>query len=191
MVEFFTGIVFALTGGYFFSLENSQSWAEVIFLLVLFSLMMVIFAYDLKFMEIPMLVLWLGVGWVAIYYLFSDWRLFGSLESIESLKLYSGIIGGFVAFSFFFFLVFVSKEKWMGMGDAYLAILLGFFLGWPKIFLGLLLAFFLGAVVSVVLVLVKEKSMKSQIPFAPFLIAGTVFTIFVYEIFPQIKYYLW
>ena len=70
----------------------------------------------------------------------------------------------------------------MGMGDAYLVILLGLILGWPKILLGLFLAFAIGAVYGIILIALKKKQMKSQLPFAPFLIVGTFLALFYYDL---------
>ena len=74
---------------------------------------------------------------------------------------------------------YFSKEKWMGMGDAYLALLAGLAVGWPKILLALTLAFTTGAICGIILIALKKKTMKSQVPFAPFLIIGIALTIFL------------
>lgn len=190
LVEFLTGLFFALVGAWFFSLTNYQSWIETGFLLVLFSALMVIFAYDLKFMEIPMIFLWFGIGWVLVFLIYFDAVNFPEFVSMSSSRIFSGIIGAFVAWAFFFSMAFFSKEKWMGMGDAYLAILVGLIVGWPKIFLTLVLSFSLGAIFSIFLILFKKKSIKSQVPFAPFLVIGTSATIFLWQAFPQYLKYL-
>lgn len=68
----------------------------------------------------------------------------------------------------------------MGMGDAYLVVLLGLILGWPQVLLALFLAFAVGAIYGIILIALKKKKMKSQIPFAPFLILGTLAAMFFY-----------
>ncbi|GBE17244.1 type 4 prepilin-like proteins leader peptide-processing enzyme [bacterium BMS3Abin15] len=191
LLEMTTGVAFAFTGNYFFMLSNPISWIETLFYLVIFSLLLVIFTYDLKFMEIPMIILWIAVGWTIIYFLFADWVSFNPQLGIMSLNIFSGAIGGGVAFLFFFILVSVSREKWMGMGDAYLALLIGLVLGWPKILFALMIAFTVGAIVGIILISVKKKTMKSQIPFAPFMVIGAVVTIFILQSLPYIKYLLW
>ena len=55
---------------------------------------------------------------------------------------------------------------------------MGLFLGWPNILVALFLAFFIGAVVGVVLIILKKKGLKSEVPFGPFLIAGTILAAF-------------
>jgi leader peptidase (prepilin peptidase)/N-methyltransferase len=69
----------------------------------------------------------------------------------------------------------------MGFGDFKLSILMGLILGWPKILVALFFAFFIGAIVGLILIFLKRKTMKSQIPFAPFLVSGTFFAIFFGE----------
>lgn len=178
LLELATGIVFAVTANVFFVASDPGSWLETAFYLGLFSLLLVIFIYDLKFMEIPMLVLWIAVGWTLAYFLFQDFSNFSSAVSLSSLKMYSGLIGGGAAFLFFFSLAYFSKETWMGMGDAYLAFLIGLVAGWPMILPTLILSFSIGALVGIVLIFAKKKTMKSQIPFGPFLIAGLALSIF-------------
>lgn len=191
MMELATGIIFALVGSYFFVMTSPISWVETIFYLGVFSLLLVILVYDLRFMEIPMLILWTAVGWTLAYLIFSDWVNFDSYTSFMSLNIPSGIIGAAIGFLLFFALVAISHEKWMGMGDAYLALLMGLILGWPKILLALMIAFTVGAIVGLLLILIKKKTMKSQIPFAPFMVIGIMATIFIFQSFPYIKYLLW
>ena len=189
-VEFSTGILFALVGKYFFVLENTATYLPTFFFLVMFSLLLIIFVYDLKYMEIPMLILWIAVGAVLVYYLAIDWKAFSGATSIFSLKLFSGILAGAVAFAFFFALAHFSKETWMGYGDAYAGLLVGLLVGWPEIFISLMLSFTIGALFGIGLVLFRKKTMKSQVPFAPFLVLGIFLTILLPRIFPQLKFFL-
>lgn len=189
LVEFFTGVIFVLVGFCFFNLYDFQSWILTFYYLVLFSLLLVIFVYDYNFLEIPMIIFWIALGWSILYALFFDWLNFNPEIGIWNLSVFSSLVGGIVAFLFFFILVSVSKEKWMGMGDAYLAFLAGFVVGFPRIFIALTLSFFIGSVCSIILLAMKKKTMKSQIPFAPFLVSAIILTIVIPEIFPALKYY--
>lgn len=185
IVELATGIIFALVGAYFFNINDLNSWLETFYYLVIFALLLVIFAYDLKHMEIPMIILWAGVIWTIAFYLLFDWLNFIPREGILSIKLYSGILAGFSAFLFFFILSAGSREKWMGIGDAYAGLLAGLVVGWPAVLLVLVIAFTLGAAFGLVLIALKKKTMKSQVPFAPFLVAGIFLVIFIPKIFPE------
>jgi leader peptidase (prepilin peptidase) / N-methyltransferase len=189
LVEIATGVIFALVGGYFFDIANPQSWLETFHYLFIFSLLLVVFVYDLKFMEIPMIMIWIGTLWSVLYFLLADWMFFNPALGILSSRLFSGILAGIIAFLFFFILSSVSKEKWMGMGDAYLAFLAGLIVGWPTILIVLMLAFATGAVVGMALIYLKKKTMKSQVPFAPFIVLGVFLTVIIPVIFPAIKYW--
>ncbi len=190
LVEFSVGILFALTGSYFFVLENTATYLPTIFYLAMFSLLMIIFVYDLKYMEIPMMILWSAVGIAIGYYLFIDWKMFEGVSSIFSLNIFSGLLAGIIAFCFFFSLAYFSKETWMGYGDAYVGLLVGLLVGWPEIFMSLMLSFTIGALFGILLILFRRKTMKSQVPFAPFLVFGIFLTILLPEIFPQLKFFL-
>ena len=188
-MELATGIIFALAGYYFFIASDFQSWVETLFYLVSFSLLITVFVYDLKFMEIPMIVLWIGVIWAVLYLVFLDWALFNSASGLLSSNIISGITGGSAAFIFFFALSYLSKEKWMGAGDAYLALWAGLIMGWPNILLALILAFTAGAIIGIILIALKKKTIKSQIPFAPFLAGGVILAVFLEKILPQVEYW--
>ena len=185
--EFATGVIFALIGFCFFSVYDSSSWLLTAFYLVVFSLLEIIFIYDLKYMEIPMLILWMGVGVTAVYFLIFDWQNFHLALSVFDLKTISAIAGGLVAFMFFFALAAYSKETWMGYGDAYIGMLAGFIVGWPEIIWTLMISFAIGAIISVGLIVMRKKTLKSQVPFAPFLIAGVFLMIILPQIFPILK----
>lgn len=66
----------------------------------------------------------------------------------------------------------------MGFGDFTLAILMGLILGWPNILVALFLAFFIGAAIGVGLIIAAKKTLKSEVPFGPFLVTGTFVALF-------------
>ena len=86
--------------------------------------------------------------------------------------------------AFFLLLYIATKGRGMGFGDVKLALLMGLFLGFPKIVTSLYFAFLTGAVVSVMLILRGKKKLKSHIPFGPFLAGSTIFALFY-------GHYLW
>ena len=65
----------------------------------------------------------------------------------------------------------------MGLGDVKLGILMGLVLGWPNVLSSLFLAFLSGAIVGLGLIIVQKKTMKSQIPFGPFLAGATILVL--------------
>jgi leader peptidase (prepilin peptidase)/N-methyltransferase len=102
---------------------------------------------------------------------------FGHCDLFGIWSLVLGILPSLL----FLAIVLISHETWMGFGDFKLSILMGLILGWPKIIVALFFSFFSGALVSLVLIFLKKKTLKSQIPFAPFLVIGTFFSIFLGE----------
>jgi leader peptidase (prepilin peptidase)/N-methyltransferase len=51
-------------------------------------------------------------------------------------------------------------------------------LGWPKILAALFLAFVFGAIIGIELIILGKKTLKSEVPFGPFLITGTFIALF-------------
>jgi leader peptidase (prepilin peptidase) / N-methyltransferase len=65
----------------------------------------------------------------------------------------------------------------MGMGDVKLAGLLGLFLGWlgwPAVVTGFFLGFLLQAVLGLVLIALRRAGRRTELPFGPALLLGTV-----------------
>jgi len=71
----------------------------------------------------------------------------------------------------------IFKKEAMGGGDVKLAAMIGAFIGWQYIILSLFIGFFIGAVVGVLLILLKIKSREDMIPFGPFIVLGSMVTI--------------
>jgi len=182
LVELFTGIVFALISWKFFVVNDFSTFLPTLYYLGIVSFLIAILVYDWLYMEIPSLVLWISGIWALGFSIYFDIANYEKINSIFQSGVFSGILAAVIAFLFFFSLVYFSKEKWMGMGDALLVIFLGLFLGWPEILLALFLAFNIGALFSVGLLIFRRKTLKSQIPFGPFLVLGSILTLLFYGI---------
>ncbi len=97
-------------------------------------------------------------------------------------SLIGGLFGYGIIWSIIFFYKQVRKKEGMGLGDAKLLSVIGFWFGWIAIpfviFISSIVALF-----SVIPSLIKKsKNMSSQIPFGPFLILGCLgFIIFKNE----------
>lgn len=65
----------------------------------------------------------------------------------------------------------------VGFGDVKLLIILGFYAGMNSIMGIMIITFLCVFVVSVVLLLLKKVNRKSVIPFAPFILAGTILAV--------------
>ncbi len=80
----------------------------------------------------------------------------------------------------------VSGGRWMGWGDGILELGLGWMLGLTLGLTAFVLAFWSGALVGVLLMLISKRvTMKSEVPFAPFLIFGAACAYFLHVDFFQ------
>ncbi len=150
---------------------------------ILVSVLMVIIVYDLRHMIIPdELSIFVAVLALVLTYV--------SLDASESYSLQNmslAISAGFGAAAFFAGLWFVSRGRWMGLGDAKLAFSLGTIVGVAGAFSMVMFSFWIGALVSVLVLSVQHilkrgktrlhfrgtpLTIKSEVPFAPYLVVG-------------------
>ncbi|QQS60893.1 MAG: prepilin peptidase [Candidatus Moraniibacteriota bacterium] len=177
LAELLTGCLFFLVGWKFFESTDMFSWGETFFYLLVVSFSLIIVLYDAKHYEIPMRILWGLLFSTIIFFFFVDFITFSQKTSFWDFRLYSGLFSGTIAFLFFFSLSFFSKERWMGYGDAYVAFTIGLLLG-PDSLEAILLSFILGALYGVGQIILKRKTLSSQVPFAPFLFLGMFCSVF-------------
>lgn len=140
---------------------------DTIFMLYIVSVLIIIFAFDLKHYLIPDKILFPAICISIVYNICLNPALF-----------LNHVVAALLASLFFLIIYLVSKGAWMGFGDVKLAILLGLILGFPNILAGMFLAFCLGAIIGLVIILLGKKGLKSEVPFAPFLITGTLIALF-------------
>jgi leader peptidase (prepilin peptidase)/N-methyltransferase len=85
------------------------------------------------------------------------------------------IVAGAAILWLFYFLLRFAYPPGMGFGDVKLAGVLGMYLGylgWGHLFAGTFLAFLLGGLWSIALLAARRGTLKSSIPFGPFMLAG-------------------
>ena len=181
IVELLTGFIFAAL---FLKFQNLFFYSTTMvfsityaYYVVAFSLLLVVAVYDFKHKIIPdVLALFLGVITFIGLFLFNGLGFYPHIPSV--LEFLSGLI---IAAPFAFFWL-LSGGKWMGLGDAKLALGLGWLIGLSRALSGLALAFWIGAIVGLLLVgFSKKHGMKSEIPFAPYLVLGTLLA-FLFEL---------
>jgi len=160
LIELITGIGFV----YLYYVSDN-----VIPSLIIFCSILVLFVSDLKFelLPTPLFVLW-GIG-TALRFI--------TLHVSGTEILYSYGLPSLCVGLFFFLLWFFSKGRAMGDGDIWLAVLIGLVTGYPGIIIALYIAFLTGALSGVILILGGFKTLKSHIPFGPFLLFGMVVTL--------------
>jgi leader peptidase (prepilin peptidase)/N-methyltransferase len=92
------------------------------------------------------------------------------------------VVAGGAALWLFYFLLRALYPPGMGFGDVKLAGVLGMylgFLGWPHVLAGTFAAFLLGGLWSLGLLVSRRGTLKSSIPFGPFMLAGTAVAMMV------------
>ncbi len=164
IVEIATGLLFLSIFNFQFSIFN----------LIIACFLIVIFVYDLEHYVIPDKIIYPAILVSGIWYLVSG-IFFNTYTKYEILNT---IYSAFGAAAFFLAIVLISRGKWMGVGDIKLAFLMGLILGFPKILAALFLAFLVGAIIGVGLVVSQKKTLKSEVPFGPFLVTGTFIALF-------------
>jgi len=187
IVEVVTAVLFALLVYAWESTTPAQLVLLGIYLTIT-ALLVAIAVYDLRHTIIPDAWVWtfnaLALLSVVLFpYLLAD-------------ALYAYVAGPIAALPLFA-LWFVSGGRWMGLGDAKLALGIGWLLGPVYGILAIFSAFVIGAVVSVCVLLplpyimrlfvrtgiarsgaAQSYTMKSEVPFGPFLIAAMFFVWF-------------
>lgn len=175
VVEVLTGVAFVLIYSLF-----ALSPLLLVLHGMLAMLLIVITVYDIRHTIIPNeLTMLLGVFAVIMLGLrFGG----GGIASVVE-----GISGGLGASLFFYVLWYVSKGRWIGLGDAKLALPLGVIAGGTAAFSMVVLSFWVGAGISLMLLGLQrllqtgktflrfhapQLTIKSEVPFAPFLILG-------------------
>lgn len=182
----------AIISGFFASLRMTE-YANLVYYLFIASCLIVIFVYDLRHYIIPDKVLIPAITVSLAYGIFGTLgKIILNNPALPPLNLWGGaerlypyLFSASAAAGFFLFLVLITRGRGMGMGDAKLAFLLGLVLGWPLILPALFLAFFLGAAAGIGLIIFGQKTLKSQIPFGPFLIAGALAALFLGQGWPN------
>lgn len=178
LVEFGTAVVFLLFGlvdTNAFTSINAESLITLLIHLCIASLLVVIFVYDLRHMIIPdefsfALLAFSIILLLKIFYFSNDVLIIIS-------HLSSALFGA----GFLWFLWFFSNGRWMGFGDVKLMIGLGLINALPQGISGFVFAFWIGAIISLIHLgysrlrrSLKKITMKTEIPFAPFLIVGSI-----------------
>jgi leader peptidase (prepilin peptidase)/N-methyltransferase len=140
---------------------------QLIMQLILAFFAIAIFVYDLKNLEIPDEMLYPAIV-IAVL----------NLAFFHPSSFLNGIYGILICAGFLGLLYLLGIGKWLGFGDVKLGILLGLMSPFPFAILTLFLAFAIGSIVGIYMILIGQKTFKSEVPFAPFLIISLYLSIF-------------
>lgn len=160
IVELFTGLLFAVSYS-----SLGLEW-ELITALLLVSLLMILFVTDITYMLIPNKIL--------LFFL----PLFLIMRIIEPLRPWWSSLIGFVVMLFLVALIILISRGGMGAGDMKLFGLLGFVLGFEKVLLAFFLSCAAGALIGLVLILLKIIERRQPVPFGPYIIFASLVSYF-------------
>lgn len=179
-MEVVTGLLFASVW------VVSQTLSELIFGLLFVALAIIITVYDVKHLVIPNV-------FVAAMFVLSVSSLMERV-GMTSPKVYLFFLAsGLLASSFYASLWLISKGRWIGLGDAKLALPLGTMLTVQETFSFVVLSFWVGAFISLTLLALQwlykrgqqylrffdiPLTMRSEVPFAPFLLLAFALVYF-------------
>ena len=146
-----------------------------ILLMILSLSFIIIFFIDLKHFIIPNEITF---SMMALGFLKSFDPNLNSLFPNYINSLIGGLLGYGIIWSIIYFYKQVRKKEGMGLGDAKLFAVIGFWFGWIAIPFIIFLSSII-ALLSVVPSLLKNsRTMSSQIPFGPYIIIGTLIYLF-------------
>jgi len=181
VVEFITGLsfvfIFYLTGFKIAYIGNNFQLYYNIYLLTLTSIFIVIFVSDLKHFIIPDKMVYFGIFISLVWYLL----LLFYFKIYSKEEITSFVLAGLFVFLTLLSIFIVSRGKWIGFGDVKFSFLMGLTLGFSNLVLAFFLATIMGSIISLLLILLKKKTLKSEIPFGPFLVFGTWISLFFGE----------
>src|SRR3990167_10603774 len=155
LVEIATGILFLLTIFNFqFSIFNIETAIITLYYWIVWSILIVISVYDLRHKIIPDLLVFLFAGLSLVFLLLSTWK--------TGFQMWDFLAGPLFALPFPA-LWSVSQGKWMGVGDAKLALGIGWFLGLIKGSSAIILGFWMGAIVGLTPIGISKLSLAKRL----------------------------
>lgn len=183
IVELVTAIIFSTLYALivlpnFFS---PYAWLSFVGALCAASFLIVIFAYDLRHKIIPDEAMY---PLLLLSIIAALWR-----HVVDGVSIQHALVYGIAVAVPLFLFWGLSKGRLMGFGDVKLALSFGWLVGASVAAAAIVIAFLMGGIVGLfLLALSKKYKLKSEIPFAPFMIAGlfiaVVFHISIRSFFP-------
>jgi len=178
LVEIVTGLLFVLVfwihRAFLFNFSLTFPYfVSLFYYFALPSLLVVVFFSDLKYHLIYDQIIYFAAGITIIYHLCSQF-----LTTNYQPPATNYLLSAISAAAFFYFLYWLGPKVFhkdtMGLGDVKLAALIGLLLGYPHFLIALYLAFLTGALIGVILILIRKAKWQSQLAFGPFLVAATL-----------------
>lgn len=140
---------------------------ELLTFLTFITLLIPIFFIDLKDLLIPDSLSFSGI-------------VIGLILSIFRGRLIISVVGAVVGAIYILIVIYLGKAIYkkdvMGFGDVKLSAMIGAFVGWANFLLTILISSLLGSIYGIIQIKRGKSSMKSIIPYGPFLAIGGFIT---------------
>ncbi len=191
-VELLTAFGFLLPALYFYphySFPVAYPHAAVLagLWLIVVTLMVILAGVDMRLMLIPDETV-VGLSFVGLALSSLGYSFLGAYAVLFpqfSNPFFSHAAGGLFGLALLGLIVLASRGRAMGMGDVKLAGAMGLILGFPDIVFALALSFLVGGIWSAGLLLARlgkgRTTMKTMVPFGPFMVAGFFIHVFYME----------
>jgi leader peptidase (prepilin peptidase)/N-methyltransferase len=140
---------------------------ELLTFLVFTTLLIPIFFIDLREMLIPDT---LSISGIIIG------LILGIFRGITIVSLIGAAVGAVYVLIIIYLGKSIYKRDVMGMGDVKLSAMIGAFVGWANFLLTILISSLLGSIYGIIQIRKGKSSMKSIIPYGPFLAIGGFIT---------------
>ncbi|MBI2033632.1 MAG: prepilin peptidase [Candidatus Liptonbacteria bacterium] len=191
LVEILCGLIFVFVPFQVLTPSNIQhltSYLAAFLWILVFLTLLLITLIDLRLNLIPdeanIFLVILGVLLIiltASHFSLAEGSFLGPYAAITGLRQniwLNHLIAAISSGLFFGLLIVITRGRGMGGGDLKLGAALGVVFGWPDILAILASAFIIGSLFSLVWILRRKKTLKSAMPFGPFLAIASVLIFF-------------
>ncbi len=148
---------------------NSFNITTVLYFITIFALSLA-FSIDLKYQLIPDEVhIVIGIcGCINIITNITNWWNY----------LLGMVIGAAIFYSLNLIALIILKKEGMGLGDVKLMAALGLLFGIKNILVITLVSFFIGAIIGIIVMIIKRKEKEEYIAFGPFIVIAVITLMF-------------
>ena len=166
-VELLNALLWLLSAALFFEKSALYMAAAMVAASVLICVFFIDLAHMLIFDRFQILLALCGVV-----------TMFTDSFTVWTDHLIGAAVGGAVFLGLYFGSLALLKTEGLGLGDVKFAAAAGLLLGWQKFIPAILIASVLGSIVMVAANRIRHAEKRTEYPFGPFLVIGTLLAIF-------------
>lgn len=165
-----------------FPIFNIGHWVlglgHLIIFWYLFSALIVLFMYDLRYSLVPDRVVLPAIIVAFLYNVVVIITRESARQSVLSAVGYL-LLATIVGAGFFAVQYYLSRGRWLGDGDIRIGALMGAMLGWPQLLTALVISYMIGGACGVIVLAAGRKKFGQTLPLVTFLTLGTAI-VFLY-----------